>query len=126
MIRHTRIDHFGAPLGLVTLAVVFKLLDSLNRNGLLRPGSASTELERVSDALAIASASLWVLFGILYLLKTALHLKKVVKEWRHPTMGNMFSAVTSASEAAGDIELLSVTVVAYHSLPQSASTSMAS
>lgn len=109
MIRHTRVDHFGAPLGLVTLAVAFKLLDTLNRNGILRPGSASTELAQVSDALAIASASLWVLFGILYLLKAALHLKKVVKEWRHPTMGNMFSAVTSASEAAAALSYCSPT-----------------
>lgn len=99
VIRHTRVDHFGVPLGLVTLAVAFKLLDTLNRNALLLPGTRSTELAQVSDALAIASASLWVLFGALYLLKAALHPKKVVKEWRHPTTGNMFSAITSEGVA---------------------------
>jgi tellurite resistance protein TehA-like permease len=94
VIRHTRISHFGAPLGFAALALAFKVLNDANSSSLLFSGVSSTVFGQVSDALGITSASIFVFFGIFYIIKSTLYPKKVIKEWRHPTTGSMFSAVT--------------------------------
>lgn len=91
LIKHARVDLFGWPMALAALCFVFKLADDSYVHNSQQLGEWGTR--RTSNAIGIASAVLFCFFGILYIARTFLYTNKVVKEWRHPVSGNLFSAI---------------------------------
>lgn len=87
LIRHTRVDFFGMPMAVAALAYVFKLTDRTSHGANFNTGIAY-------QVLAIISVILGGIFFILYALRAMIYPTKFLKDWRHPVLGNFFSAIT--------------------------------
>lgn len=91
MIKHARVELFGWPMALAALQFVFKLAADSYPSGDRDLGNWGTR--KASQAMGITSAVLFCFFLLLYIVRTILYPNKVIKEWRHPIAGNLFSAI---------------------------------
>lgn len=87
LIKHAKVDFFAVPMGIAALAFAFKGGDDTVAGAKLGTGIAY-------QTLAIISVILFGLYGFLYIARLIMYPKKCLKEWRHPVMGNLFSAIT--------------------------------
>ncbi|PSC71350.1 C4-dicarboxylate ABC transporter [Micractinium conductrix] len=86
VLKHTKIAHFNAVLGLCGLAVVWRAA-SLPAIG----GAAGLSVSNtVGDVLTIIAVAAYCLMCMLYLAKACLHANKVCKEWFCPLRSNSF------------------------------------
>jgi len=83
LVRNTRIDFFAIPMTVSALGFMFMMAFR-----------ADFETESTYKALGVCSACLFVLLCLIYAIKFIVFPQKVVKEWRNPLTGNMFSAVS--------------------------------
>lgn len=87
-IRHTRVEFFSIPMAIAALAYSFKLTDQS------APLGTNFNTGYAYQVLSIVAVVIGGLIWLVYLAKTLLHPKKVLKEWSHPISGNYFSAIT--------------------------------
>lgn len=83
IVRNARIDFYAVPMTVAAVGFMLQAADS-----------AAFETESAYKTMGIFAAVLFAFITLLYLYKAALFHKKIVKEWYHPVMGNMFSAVS--------------------------------
>eukprot|EP01038_Epipyxis_sp_PR26KG_P015306 gene15306-20628_t len=87
LIRHMRVEMFGFPLTIATLAFAYFYANKYI------PDTNTWKVIAVYHTLAIFSAVVFCMFIALYLIKMIIYPKKVAKEWQNPVFGNFFSAL---------------------------------